>query len=312
MKLINDKGIEEYSGCRDVYEKARQLLRELGDAKAYLEGHKLGTEWLRLERGQEFEETEKAIDTALEDRLEVSGKYSRSKIILNAIETKIGKEGNLYKPYAGYEGCFLGGNAAIASAYAKIGNTRKAREIFSNIDATFPKKGELYLSTTGPSNEIDFGDSALMAFLNVLLGDKYRAGCILTDLAEESKRHENRPLNENVFVNIIMLAATAMINPSAEIEKALIIIENAAVSKTSGLYRAYFKGEQVNTEENAAMAILYYATKHSAKASALVSLIEKSITRQGDLFAHGFHGRGVTSTPNGLMAVAYAMQDDTR
>jgi tetratricopeptide (TPR) repeat protein len=309
-KLVDDRGIDEYAGCRDVYEKAKQLLNELGDARAYLEGHKLGTEWLRLEKGKEFEETEKAIDKALEQRLEVSGKYSRSKRILNAIETNIGKIGSLYRPYAGYDGCFLGGNAAIAAAYAKIGNMGKAQEIFSSIEAKFPKKGELYLSRTFV-NEISFEDTAIMAFLNVSLGNKDKAVCILRSLAEESKIHE-KPLNEYVFPNIMILTATVDINFSVDIGQALVIIEKEAVSKTSGLYRAYFKGEQVNTSENAAMAILYYAAKQTANASKLLSLIEKSIPTQGDLFSHGLNSLDPTLMPNALMAVAYAMQDDAR
>lgn len=69
MKLVDDKGIEEYQGVKEAQEKAKKLIKELADVKAYIDGHRLGAEWLRLENEAEFDATQKAVDEALEDRI---------------------------------------------------------------------------------------------------------------------------------------------------------------------------------------------------------------------------------------------------
>jgi hypothetical protein len=66
-KLIDDKGIEEYQGVKEVYERVQKLLEELGDARAYLEGHEKGAEWLRLEKGKEFDKTKGDLEKVLEE-----------------------------------------------------------------------------------------------------------------------------------------------------------------------------------------------------------------------------------------------------
>lgn len=66
-KLVDDKGIEEYLGVKEVYERVQRLLAELGDARAYLEGHEKGVEWLRLEKGLGFDKTTGELEKVLEE-----------------------------------------------------------------------------------------------------------------------------------------------------------------------------------------------------------------------------------------------------
>ncbi|MFA5888060.1 MAG: hypothetical protein WC852_05115, partial [Candidatus Nanoarchaeia archaeon] len=64
-QLIKDKGIDEYQGVKEAQEKAKRLLKELADVKAYIEKHQDGAEWLRDEDKDKFDSTQKAVDEAL-------------------------------------------------------------------------------------------------------------------------------------------------------------------------------------------------------------------------------------------------------
>lgn len=66
-KLIDDKGIDEYPECKQVYERVRELLEELAKARTYLEEHQKGVEWLKLEKGKEFDKTTGELEKVLEE-----------------------------------------------------------------------------------------------------------------------------------------------------------------------------------------------------------------------------------------------------
>ena len=136
MKLIEDKGINEFEGVKAAYERLEKLLGEVEDAKAYIDGHKLGTEWLRLEKGEAFDAVYKKAEDVIAEK---SRRFRRSLNILDSIETRIGKIGDLYKDGKKDISWSIPPNAKMAIAHAIVGRKDIARNIVEKIN--MPKEG---------------------------------------------------------------------------------------------------------------------------------------------------------------------------
>ncbi|MFA5887751.1 MAG: hypothetical protein WC852_03515, partial [Candidatus Nanoarchaeia archaeon] len=316
----DDKGIDEFEGVKAAYEKLEKLLGEVEDAKAYIDDHKLGTEWLRLEKGEKFDAVYKKAEDVIAER---SNRFMRSLNILDSIETRIGKIGDLYKSDDKDETIYTYTCASMVLAYFVAGRKDIAERILLAIENKIGREGELYMGGT-KSKDIDTYPNSAMAIVFSAAGKKEAAGRILdaieTSIGRNGELYYDNQKDKKLSseTNANMAFAHLLQGNTGNAERILEGIDSRIGIDKCGIYHAEIpKNGLINLNAPQVVSAAHFLLGRKGKAMEIYGDFEKYMKSQdlinGELFTKYTNSQNYLSTSmSAWKAIAYALQDGAK
>ncbi len=113
--FIKIPGLADFEKVKNAQNRLEALLEEVAAQKAIIDKYEESTKFLKLEDPNKFQELCSKADEALALNKK---RFQRSLYILDSIETRIGRDGELYRNGIGYKGIDSYSNSLMAILFA--------------------------------------------------------------------------------------------------------------------------------------------------------------------------------------------------
>lgn len=316
--LIQDKGLEEYDGVKTAYEELEKITERAADLKAYIEGHQAGAEWLRLENEAKFDAVQGKAGALLSER---SKRFRRSLNILDSIETRIGKVGDLYRPYEEETSTPVISNACMAIAYHLAGRKDIAQKVLNAIETEIGKEGILYRAGIKIA-DIGTISNAYMAVALSATGKKDNAGKILQKI--EANIGKNGELyydssDKKLYseTNAVMALAFLLQGNEDNAERILEGIDSRIGVDKNGMYHYLPYSQDYSLPASPIVSAIHFLLGRKRKAEETLGNFKEYISvnkrQSGELVIYSYNDRmNLDTRINALMAIVYALQEGAK